>query len=49
MKKGINTLFYLEKKEDLSLFYWLRWQQIIRVKYAFPARQKKEDFSRITM
>ena len=49
MKKGINTLFYLEKKEDLSLVYWLRWQQIIRVRYAFPARQKKEDFSRITM
>ena len=48
MKKGINTLFYTAKKEDSSLFYWLRWQQIIGVKYTFCTRRKKEDFSQIT-
>jgi hypothetical protein len=47
-EKRDKYAFYCGKKEDLSLVYWLRWQQIIGVKYTFYARQKKEDFSQIT-
>ena len=34
-----------QKKEDFTPVYWLRWQQVIWLKYSFL--EEKEDFSQI--